>query len=177
MKDSLGNLLSSGLSGGVAPSLPPSLSPATLGTIHSVITDSITQGVRWATFTAAIFVSFGALSSLMIPSPRLPLKQEVKVATIVPSRASRITKIALIGQFVLIETLLFALSSEYSANAYMQDWFSANAWLLGYLLGGYIAPVLGIVLGATTLLAGSILKNKPEPKKAVAEITPLATAA
>jgi EmrB/QacA subfamily drug resistance transporter len=177
MKDSLGNLLSSGLSGGVAPSLPPSLNPTTLGTIHAVITDSITQGVRWATFTAAIFVSFGALSSLMIPSPRSPLKQEVEVATIVPSRASWITKIALIGQFVLIETLLFALSSDYSANAYMQDWFSAYAWPLGYLLASYVAPVLGIALGATTLIARSIMKNKPEPKKAVAEITPLATAA
>jgi hypothetical protein len=51
----------------------------TLGTIHSVITDAITQGVRWATLTAGIFVSFGALSSLMIPNPRATMMQEAKV--------------------------------------------------------------------------------------------------
>ncbi len=79
MKDSIGSLLSSGLTGGVAPSIPAGLSPVMLETIHSVITDAITQGVRWAVFTAAIFVSFGALSSLMIPSVVQPVKQEVRV--------------------------------------------------------------------------------------------------
>ena len=78
MKASIGTLLNSGLSGGVAPSLPPGLSPTMLGTIHSVITDAITQGVRWGAFTAAIFVSFGALSSLLIPNPKAPVMQEAK---------------------------------------------------------------------------------------------------
>lgn len=78
MKASIGTLLNSGLSGGVAPSLPPGLSPTMLGTIHSVITDAITQGVRWGAFTAAIFVSFGALSSLLIPNPKASVMQEAK---------------------------------------------------------------------------------------------------
>jgi EmrB/QacA subfamily drug resistance transporter len=81
MKASLGTLLNSGLSGGVAPVLPPGVSPTMLGTIHSVITDAITQGVRWGAFTAAIFVSFGALSSLLIPNPRTTVMQEAKVPT------------------------------------------------------------------------------------------------
>jgi EmrB/QacA subfamily drug resistance transporter len=79
MKASLGILLNSGLSGGVAPALPTGVSPAMLGTIHSVITDAITQGVRWGAFTAAIFVSFGALSSLLIPNPTVPMLSETKV--------------------------------------------------------------------------------------------------
>jgi len=79
MKASVGTLLNSGLSGGVAPVLPPGLSPTMLGTIHSIITDAITQGVRWGAFTAAIFVSFGALSSLLIPSPKATVMQEANV--------------------------------------------------------------------------------------------------
>ena len=80
MKDSLGILLSTGLTGGVAPSIPPGISLATLGTIRFVITDAITQGVRWAAFTAGIFVSFGALSSLMIPNPSPVPRQQLVVA-------------------------------------------------------------------------------------------------
>jgi len=82
MKASIGTLLNSGLSGGVAPSLPRGLNPTTLGIIHSVITDAITQGVRWGAFTAAIFVSFGALSSLLIPNPKVPMLSETKVPPI-----------------------------------------------------------------------------------------------
>jgi EmrB/QacA subfamily drug resistance transporter len=81
MKDSIGNLLNSGLTGGVSPTLPSGVPAATLGTIHSVITDAITQGVRWAALTAGIFVSFGALSSLLIPNPKatVSVAQEAKV--------------------------------------------------------------------------------------------------
>ena len=81
MKDSIGNLLNSGLTGGVSPALPEGVSAATLGTIHSVITDAITQGVRWAALTAGIFVSFGALSSLLIPNAKatVAVMQETKV--------------------------------------------------------------------------------------------------
>ncbi len=91
MKASLGALLNSGLSGGVAPALPTGVSPTMLGTIHSVITDAITQGVRWGAFTAAIFVSFGALSSLLIPNPRATVVKEAKppaVKTIAPIAAT-----------------------------------------------------------------------------------------
>ena len=86
LKASIGTLLNSGLSGGVAPALPPGLGPTTLGTIHSVITDSITQGVRWGALTAAIFVSFGALSSLLIPNPRATVSvvQETRVPSAKP---------------------------------------------------------------------------------------------
>jgi EmrB/QacA subfamily drug resistance transporter len=86
MKDSIGNLLNSGLTGGVSPALPSGVSAATLGTIHSVITDAITQGVRWAALTAGIFVSFGALSSLLIPNPKatVSVMQETKVPSARP---------------------------------------------------------------------------------------------
>ncbi|HYY92610.1 MAG TPA: MFS transporter [Candidatus Dormibacteraeota bacterium] len=92
VKDSLGVLLNSGLSGGISPNLPSGLSPLALGTIRSVITDSISQGVKWAAFTAGIFVSFGALSSMLIPVPRPVIKQETKigiVATPLVPRSSR----------------------------------------------------------------------------------------
>jgi len=86
MKDSIGNLLNSGLTGGVSPALPSGVSATTLGTIHSVITDAITQGVRWAALTAGVFVSFGALSSLLIPNPKAAVLviQETKVPSARP---------------------------------------------------------------------------------------------
>ena len=86
MKDSISNLLNSGLTGGVSPALPPGVSAATLGAIHSVITDAITQGVRWAALTAGVFVSFGALSSLLIPNPKaaVSVMQETKVPSARP---------------------------------------------------------------------------------------------
>jgi len=177
MKNSLGQLLSSGLSGGVAPNLPPDVSPLTLGTIHSVITDSITQGVRWATFTAGIFVSFGALSSLMIPSLTPVIKQETKVAPVIGERSrSYATQIAILGQFVLIEILLFSLSLEYSANQFMQNWFSENAWPLGYLLGDFLAPILGIVVGIGSFVSYKLLNREPK-ERAVEKVVPLAIAA
>ena len=177
MKNSLGNLLSSGLSGGVAPSLPSSLDSVTLGTVHSVITDSITQGVRWAAFTAAIFVSFGALSSFMIPSPRPILKEEIKIATVVAVRSSQLTRIALVGEFLLIEALLFALSAEYAANMFMQDWFASNASAIGFLLGSYLAPILGLAIGSGVVLWYRVLNRHAESEKTVKEIAPLAAAA
>ncbi len=86
MKDSISNLLNSGLTGGVSSALPPSVPAATLGTIHYVITDAITQGVRWAALTASVFVSFGALSSLLIPNPKatVAVLQETKVPSAKP---------------------------------------------------------------------------------------------
>jgi predicted MFS family arabinose efflux permease len=78
IKASLTSLLNSGLTGGTSPALPPGVSSATVGAVHGIITDAITQGARWATFTAGIFVAFGALSSLLIPSPRPAKKQEAE---------------------------------------------------------------------------------------------------
>jgi predicted MFS family arabinose efflux permease len=78
IKASLTSLLNSGLTGGTAPALPPGVSSVTVGAVHGIITDAITQGARWATFTAGIFVAFGALSSLLIPGPKPAIKQEAK---------------------------------------------------------------------------------------------------
>src|SRR2546425_2162056 len=61
IKESLGRLLSSGLTGGTAPALPANVSSATLLTVHGIIADAITQGARWATFTAGDFLSLPGL--------------------------------------------------------------------------------------------------------------------
>jgi len=172
MKDSIGNLLTSGLTGGVAPALPPGISPVTLGTIHSVITDAITQGVRWAALTAGIFVSFGALSSLLIPNPKASVIKEAKAPAM--ARSLRASQIAVVAQFVVIEILLFGLSSEYSANPFMQDWFSQNAWPVGDLLGNYVAPLLGIAIGFAGLTVQNLLKRRAGARKAVETIVPIA---
>ncbi len=177
MKDSIGNLLSSGLTGGVSPALPPGVPSATLGTIHYVITDAITQGVRWAALTAGVFVSFGALSSLLIPNPKASIIKETKRPTIALARSVRAAQIAIIGQFVLIEVLLFGLSSEYSSNQFMQDWFSQNAWPLGYLLGDYIAPLLGIVAAVAGFVAQRLLRRTGGTKSTVETIVPIAETA
>ena len=172
MKDSIGNLLTSGLTGGVAPALPPGISPVTLGTIHSVVTDAITQGVRWAALTAGIFVSFGALSSLLIPNPKASVIKEAKAPAM--ARSLRASQIAVVAQFVVIEILLFGLSSEYSANPFMQDWFSQNAWPIGDLLANYVAPLLGIAIGFAGLTVQNLLKRRAGARKAVETIVPIA---
>jgi EmrB/QacA subfamily drug resistance transporter len=174
MKDSIGDLLSSGLTGGVAPAIPSGASPATLLAIHSVITDSITQGVRWAALTAGVFVSFGALSSLLIPNAKIPMK-ETKIPTVESKGTFKASQIAIISQFVLIEILLFGLSSEYSANPFMQDWFSQNAWPIGDLLSNYLAPILGIAVSLIALATQRLLKRRDQ-SATVEELASLATA-
>ena len=170
LKDNIGALLSSGLSGGVAPSLPAGISPPLLATIRSVITDSISQGVKWAAFTAGIFVSFGALSSTLIPAPRPVVKQELKIPVVATSRTGRATQVALVGQFALIEALLVGLSSEYASNPFMQDWFSQNAWPIGGLLGDYLAPLLGLVVGLGGFAATLLQRRKTSAPKPVEEV-------
>lgn len=169
VKNQIGALLSSGLSGGVAPNLPAGMNPVTLGTIRSVITDSISQGVKWAALTAGIFVSFGALSSTLIPAPRPVVKLEARAPVVSRLGVRRATQAAIIGQFVVIEALLFGLSSEYSANPFMQNWFSLNAWPIGDLLGNYIAPLLGLVVGLGGLTAARLLIPKSKATKKVEE--------
>jgi MFS family permease len=77
--DSLRALLitafNSGLSGGIDPSFVTRLGPYA-SIVLPMVYDAITQGTRRAAFTAGIFVSLGALSSLLIPDPR-PKKQKV----------------------------------------------------------------------------------------------------
>jgi EmrB/QacA subfamily drug resistance transporter len=75
MASALKAALSSGLSGGLDPSLIASFGPLWPAARY-IIFDALTQGTRWAAFTAGIFVSLGALSSLLIPDP-MPKQQKV----------------------------------------------------------------------------------------------------
>src|SRR2546426_840517 len=61
--------LNSGLSGGIDPSFL-SLFGRNVPAVLSILYDAITQGARWAAFTAGVFVSLGAISSLLIPNPK-----------------------------------------------------------------------------------------------------------
>ena len=82
IKESLGRLLSSGLTGGTAPAIPAGATSDMILKVHEIIADAITQGARWATFTAGIFVAFGALSSFLIPAQRPAMKQQAEVQTV-----------------------------------------------------------------------------------------------
>jgi len=103
IKASLTSLLNSGLTGGTAPVLPPGVNPVTVSTVHGIITDAITQGARWATFTAGIFVALGAVSSLLIPSAGDAIKQEAKVPTTILVPVSfKAAQLTIIGPFPFI---------------------------------------------------------------------------
>src|SRR5205807_7328051 len=84
LRSALATALNSGLSGGIDPSFIASFgrnAPAVL----SILYDAITQRTRWAAFTAGIFVSLGAISSLLIPNP----KSAQTAKTTVVARAGR----------------------------------------------------------------------------------------
>src|SRR5213593_344922 len=102
----------SGLSGGLDQSLIASFGvnwPAA----RDIIFGALTQGTRWAAFTAGIFVTLGALSSLLIPDPR-PKQAKVapKAVTEVPQPVGRTLGVIVISQFLAILGLSAALSSE-----------------------------------------------------------------
>ena len=143
----------SGLSGGIDPSLIASFGTNWLAA-RGIIFDALTQGTRWAAFTAGIFVSMGALSSLLIPDPRK--KQQDKVAPKVMVEKSqavgRTLGAIVIGQFLAILGLSAALSSEYQSNPFMQQWFSSYAWPLGYLLGNYLGSMMIGIIGTILIL-------------------------
>src|SRR5713101_8165210 len=120
LKTMLIGALNSGLSGGIDQSLIASFGvngPAVLNIIY----DAITQGTRWAAFTAGIFVSLGALSSLLIPDPRpkQQRKEAPKVVVKEPQGIGRTVGTLVIGQFLAILGLSAALSSEYQSNPFM----------------------------------------------------------
>jgi EmrB/QacA subfamily drug resistance transporter len=69
MASVLKTALSSGLSGGLDQSLIISFGPL-WPAARDIIFHALTDGTRWAALTAGIFVSLGALSSLLIPDPR-----------------------------------------------------------------------------------------------------------
>jgi len=142
----------SGLSGGIDPSLIASFG-ANWPAARDIIFDALTQGTRWAAFTAGIFVSLGALSSLLIPDPR-PKKIKVAPKLIVrePQAIGRTLGAIVISQFLTILGLSAALSSEYQSNPFMRDWFTSYAWPLGYLLGNYLGSMLIGIIGTTLIL-------------------------
>src|SRR5437899_3031608 len=142
----------SGLSGGIDPSLIASFG-ANWPAAMTIIFDALTQGTRWAAFTAGIFVSLGALSSLLIPDPR-PKQVKVAPKLIVrePQAIGRTLGAIVISQFLTILGLSAALSSEYQSNPFMRDWFTSYAWPLGYLLGNYLGSMLIGIIGTTLIL-------------------------
>jgi EmrB/QacA subfamily drug resistance transporter len=68
VKTALTGVLNSGLSGGV--SGHPEGTGALAQAIGHVFDDAITQGTKWAAFTAGVFVSLGAVCSLFIPNTK-----------------------------------------------------------------------------------------------------------
>jgi MFS family permease len=153
LKTMLIGALNSGLSGGIDQSFIASFGvngPAVLNIIY----DAITQGTRWAAFTAGIFVSLGALSSLLIPDPR-PKQQRKEAPKIVVEEPKGIGKTVgaiVIGQFLSILGLSAALSSEYQSNPFMRLWFTSYASPLGYLLGNYLGSMLIGIIGTILIL-------------------------
>ena len=149
---SLKAAFNSGLSGGIDPTFIASFGtnwPAAM----RIIFDALTQGTRWAAFTAGIFVSLGALSSLLIPDPR-PKQVKVTPKLIVrePQAIGRRLGVIVISQFLAILGLSAALSSEYQSNPFMRDWFTSYAWPLGYLLGNYLGSMLIGIVGTILIL-------------------------
>jgi len=152
LKATLDQVLSGGLSGGVG-QVPPGLEGTPLAaTIQGVFNDAITQGTRWAAFTAAIFVSFGALSSLLIPNPRARTVAITKTVPVQqPTIIDRRVGALMTAEFVAIVGLLVAISWDYQQNVFMQQWFTSNAAPIGYLLNNYVGSILVTILGAALI--------------------------
>jgi len=69
-----------------------------------------------------------------------------------------LTQAVLILEFGVIVVLVWGVSLEYRANQYLQAWVNERAPLLGYLLNGYLAAMLGGVLVGSIIL---FLQNRP----------------
>jgi EmrB/QacA subfamily drug resistance transporter len=148
LKASLASAFNSGLAGGVAPPLPQSIIGTPLAAaIVAIFNDAITQGVRWAALTASIFVSMGAVSSLLIPNATSRVKKVEGPVTLGGVGVGR-TGLAIISvQFAITVALLAALSSEYMSNRFMQEWFTNNIWPIGFLLNDYVALASFLIFG------------------------------
>lgn len=163
----LTNALNSGLTGGIDPSffMLNHLNPVV---VLPILYDAIASGTRWAAFTAGIFVSLGAISSLLIPNPKSAQKQRPSIA---PSAAqvaqSRAMSVIIIVQFLITIGLIAAISNEYQANYWMQQWVSQNVSPLGFFLTGYVGTLLATVVGLILLMWKLVLpyrRLKPESK-------------
>src|SRR5467141_1595343 len=153
--------LNSGLSGGIDPSFIASFGRVLAPTVIGILYDAITDGTRWAAFTAGIFVSLGAISSLLIPNPK---SAQAAKATVVPRTGSRETSRAvstvIIAQFAITIGLLVAISNEYQSNYFFQLWISQNASPLGFFLAGYVGPVLATIFGGVLILWKLVLARR-----------------
>ncbi|HVH15941.1 MAG TPA: MFS transporter [Candidatus Angelobacter sp.] len=150
--------LSSGLSGGIDQSLIISFGPL-WPAARDIIFHALTEGTRWAALTAGIFVSLGALSSLLIPDPRPKQQRSApKLAAGQPQTVGRTLAIVVIGQFLTILGLSAALSSEYQSNPFMRDWFASYASPLGFLLGNYLGSMLIGTIGTILILWRLVLR-------------------
>src|SRR4029077_6736543 len=106
----------SGLSGGIDPSFITSFG-RTAPVVLTILYVAITSGTRWAAFTAGIFVTLGAISSLLIPNPKSAQTVKATVAPKTSSRKpSRTASTIIIAQFAITIGLLVAISNEYQSN-------------------------------------------------------------
>jgi EmrB/QacA subfamily drug resistance transporter len=166
----LGAALNSGLSGGIDPSFLALFPGQTLPLALSILYDAITQGARWAAFTAGIFVSLGAISSLLIPNPKSAQTAKTTAETIVVARASqrgasRTVTTIVIAQLAVTIALFVTISNEYQSNYFMQQWISQNASPLGYFLAGYVAPVLATIVGGVLIVWKLVLTRRQSVTK------------
>ena len=157
--------LNSGLSGGIDPSFL-ALFGGNVPAVLSILYDAITQGARWAAFTAGIFVSLGAISSLLIPNPKSA--QTVKTTIVAKASrrgASRAVTAIVIAQFAITIVLLVAISNEYKSNYFMQQWISQNASPLGYFLADYVGPALAAIVGGVLIVWKIFLTRRQSEAK------------
>jgi hypothetical protein len=154
LKPGLESVLNSGLTGGIGPNIPQSLLNSPIGAaIISAFYDAITQGTRWAAVTAGIFVSLGALSSVLIPNPKAAQTPKVPVVQTVRQReGSRVLNSIVVVQFLITIGLLAAISNEYQSNYWMEQWIGQNASPLGFLLSGYLGTVLFTIIGSLLII-------------------------
>ncbi len=160
LKASLESSLNSGLTGGVAPTLPASIIGTPLASaIIGVFNDAITQGVRWAALTASIFVSLGALSSVLIPNAKSKAEKIPGPIGLGRVGTGRTGLVIIVIQFGITAGLLAGLSSEYMSNRFMQEWFTNDAWPVGLLLNNYIAPILFVIVGILAFLGKLVYRR------------------
>jgi EmrB/QacA subfamily drug resistance transporter len=156
----LSNALNSGLTGGIDPLFLAKFGPNALYVLP-ILFDAIADGTRWAAFTAGIFVSLGAISSLLIPNPK---SAQTAKTTLVPRanyrEASRAVTSVIIAQFAITIGLLAAISNEYQSNYFFQLWISQNASPLGFFLAGYVGTVLAAIVGGFLIMWKLVLNRR-----------------
>ena len=111
-------------------------------------------------------VSLGAISSLLIPNPKSAQKPKSAVAVSEAHRDERpAMSLIIVVEFVIMIGLTAAISNEYQANYWMQQWISQNASPLGFFLSGYVGTLLATVVGVILIIWKLILpqrRMKPE---------------